>query len=47
MVIVIETHNVDGVEWGISFNGYNPEEEDYFPMTDKDTAFRISDRLNR
>ncbi len=45
-IIVIETHEDTGVEWGISFNGYNPEPPDYFKMVDQETAFRIMEYLN-
>ncbi len=38
---VIETHNDDSVEWGISFNGHNPEASDYFLTKNKHDAFRL------
>lgn len=44
--IVIESHEENGVEWGISSNGSNPESKDYFKMPDKETAFRLSNLLN-
>ena len=45
-VFVIETYDENGnVEWGISFSDHNPEPEDYFKMPDKETAFRLRDRL--
>ena len=43
--IVIETVEQDGIEWGISLTNSNPEGEDYFPMINKETAFRIKERL--
>ena len=42
---VIETIEDSCAEWGISFNGPNPPHEDYFKMSDGDTAFRLRDRL--
>ena len=45
-VLVIENVGADGTEWGISFTDFNPEDKDYFKMTDKDTAFRLKDRIN-
>lgn len=44
-IIVLETHTDNGVEWGISFNGYNPEPEDYLRMVDKESAFKLRDKL--
>jgi hypothetical protein len=44
-VLVIETHTDEGVEWGISFTDYNPAPEDYLKMADKETAFRLRDKL--
>ena len=41
---VIETHELDGVHWGISFGGSNPESKYYFEMP-KDTALRLADFL--
>ena len=42
---VIEEVEISGVEWGLSFDGSNPNEEDYFQMIDKETAFRLKDKL--
>jgi hypothetical protein len=44
-VQVIEMHDEDGVEWGISFDGPNPNEEDYFEMMDGESAFRLKYRI--
>lgn len=44
-VIVIETHEDNGVEWGISFTNNNPEPQDYFKLPDEETAFRLAERL--
>jgi hypothetical protein len=46
-VVVIETHEESGVEWGLSFNGYNPDFQDYYKMPDKETAFRLMERLTK
>lgn len=46
-ILVIESHEDIGVEWGISFNGYNPEPHDYFKMVDKETAFRLKEYLSK
>lgn len=43
---VIETHLEEGVEWGLSFSGCHPSEDEYFIMDDKETAFRLSDYIN-
>lgn len=43
---VIEFHTEEGVEWALSFGGNNPEEKDYFEVKDKDTAFRLKDKLS-
>jgi hypothetical protein len=44
-IIVLESHEEMGVEWGLSFTGPNPESKDYFKMPDKETAFRLRDYL--
>lgn len=44
-IIVIESHDADGTEWGISLTNHNPEPHDYFKMPDKETAFRIKQKL--
>lgn len=33
-------------EWGLSFGGLHPKDEDYFRMPDKETAFRLKDKLS-
>lgn len=40
-VIVIESVESDGTEWGISFTNSNPDAKDYFEMPNKETAFRL------
>jgi len=45
-ILVIEDIGADGTEWGISFGGSNPETEDYFEMIDKETAFRLKEKIN-
>ncbi len=39
--IVIESHEENGVEWGVSFDGYNPPPEKYVCMVDKESAFKL------
>lgn len=46
-VLVIESYDQGTEEWGISFTDHNPEAEDYFKMTDKQTAFRLKEYLNQ
>jgi len=41
----IQVIHTDGEEWGISFNGPNPEPKDYFTMPSKDEAFRLRERI--
>lgn len=43
-VVVIETIEKDGSEWGLSFSGSNPEQDDYFKMVSEEEAFRLRDR---
>lgn len=45
-VTVCEDHSKNPTEYGISFTGFNPEPEDYFKMTDEQTADRLCDYLN-
>lgn len=46
MVQVIENIDEKGTEWGISFNGNNPEPIEYIKMPDKETAFGVMKQLN-
>ena len=43
-VLVIRAPHGDRTEWGVSFNGPNPEPEDYFCMCEAD-AFRLVRRV--
>lgn len=45
-LVVCEDHDADGVHWGLSFGGNNPTAEDYFELKDKETAFRLKDKLS-
>ena len=45
-IIVIESVESEGTEWGISFTNPNPEAKDYFQMPNKETAFRLKDYLD-
>jgi hypothetical protein len=40
MVVVIEQHNEDGVEWVVSFEGYNPTSDRCFLAASRDDAFK-------
>lgn len=44
-ILVIESVESEGTEWGISFTNPNPEAKDYFEMPNKETAFRLKDYL--
>jgi len=44
-VIVIESIEPEGTEWGISFTNPNPEAKDYFKMPNMETAFRLKEYL--
>jgi hypothetical protein len=44
-IIIIETQENNGIELGISFDGYNPNTDWYFKMIDKETAFRLKKYL--
>ena len=46
-VLVIESFENGICEWGVSFAGMNPEPHDYFAMPNKQTAFRLADRLTK
>ena len=45
--IIIEQHNDDSVEWGVSIKGPNPDPKDYFCVDSKDTAIRLNDYINK
>lgn len=44
-VHLIESHEPNGIEWGVSFTDNNPEVKDFFPM-DKETAIRLYQYLS-
>lgn len=39
--ILIETHNDNGVEWGVSFTSSNPEPEDYVACKTVEDAVKL------
>ncbi len=39
--VVIEIQDENGVEWGVSFDGPNPEADKYVQCASKDDAFRL------
>lgn len=45
-VIVIEEHHDHGIEWVVSFAGFNPQEEKSFVAASKEDAFRAADLIN-
>lgn len=46
-ITTCEDHSVNPTEYGISFDGFNPESKDYFKMTDVETAVRLANYLNQ
>lgn len=46
-LVVIESYDKEmNVEWGLSFDGHNPSDENYFQMLNKEEAFRLKDKLS-
>lgn len=39
--LLIEIHNADGIEWGVSFRNSNPESEDYFACKTVEDAKKL------
>jgi hypothetical protein len=44
-VIIIETHNKENVEWGISLTDHNPTPDNYIGCADYDSANRLKNLL--
>lgn len=44
-IIIIESIEDEGTEWGVSFTDSNPEPQDYFKMPDEETAFKLKKYL--
>lgn len=44
-VIIIETHNEDGVEWGVSLTDHNPTSENYIGCKDYESANKLKNLL--
>lgn len=44
-ILLMEEHEPDGVHWGISFDGFNPELESYVECKDKDNASKLQDLI--
>lgn len=40
-VLVLESHEEDGVKWGVSFTDHNPELKDYVECATKEDAFKL------
>ena len=46
-LVVIESYDKEkNVEWGLSFEGHNPSDVNYFKMLNKDEAFRLQNKLS-
>ena len=46
-LVVIESYDKEGnVEWGLSFDGHNPNSDNYFQMISKEEAFRLQKKLS-
>ena len=46
-LVIIESYDKRmNVEWGLSFDGHNPSDEDYFKMINKEEAFRLKEKLS-
>ena len=45
-LVIIESIEENGTEWGLSFDGHNPAPENYFQMINEETAFRLKDKLS-
>ncbi len=43
--IVIESHDNDGVKWGVSVGSHNPEPYEYIECGGRDEAFALRDKL--
>lgn len=44
--VLIESHEGDGVIWGVSFNGPNPERKDFVECASAEDAARLMNFLN-
>ena len=46
MVIIIENQHEDGATWGISFDGYNPDDEFFTPCKSEKEAVKLQRLIN-
>lgn len=46
-IILIESVEAEGTEWGLSFTDTNPKPKDYLKMPDKETAINTKKILSR
>ena len=46
-MVVIETHEEDGVTWGVSIHGPNPEAEQFVKCRDKAHALQVKSAFDR
>ena len=46
MVHIIERHNEDSVDWFISFDGYNPSDEDCVRCNNEKEAIKLQNLIN-
>ena len=47
VMVVIETHEEDGVTWGVSIHGPNPEPDQFVQCRDKAHAFTVKKYFDR
>ncbi len=45
--ILLETHEIDGVKWGLSFGGNNPPSEDFIGMESKEDCLKLIELISR
>ncbi len=46
MVILIEHHDENGVSWGVSFDGYNPDPENLVLCSNERNAVKLQNLIN-
>ena len=46
MVIIIEHREASGVNWGVSFDGYNPEPENLVLCSNEREALKLQNLIN-
>ena len=46
-MVVIESHEENGVEWWLSFTSHNPELDECIQCPDKEFAFRMKELIDK